>query len=127
MWNINSISWQDIGADNTRYALLEGNRDAGMFIYAFFMPANFWDPPHWHSSDARVFVAQGCLKLAYSSDITEKTKLHSFSAGSFVLVPAHAVHWDGADEDTLIFGVAQGPWSTSYLDKNVSGSAGTRD
>ncbi|MEM7738905.1 MAG: hypothetical protein AAF267_24320 [Deinococcota bacterium] len=66
------------------------------------------------------------MKLAYSSDVTDRAELHSFSAGSFVLVPANAVHWDGADEDTLIFGVAQGPWSTHYLDENVSSSAGTR-
>jgi len=123
-WFTDSIDWQDVGEDGTKYALLEGKRDAGLFSYAFFIPAGFWDPPHWHSSDARVFVAKGCLKLAYSEDIKDGA-LTSYPTGSFVLVPKKAVHFDGADEDTLIFGVAEGPWSTSYLDETIQGSAGT--
>jgi hypothetical protein len=32
-----------------------------------------------------------------------------------VHVPANEVHFDGCDTETLVFGVAQGPWSTLYV------------
>ena len=42
-WHADTIAWQELGADGTRYALLEGRRDqAGEpFSYAFFIPAGF--------------------------------------------------------------------------------------
>jgi hypothetical protein len=125
-WHIDRIPWQDIGDDGTRYALLEGRRDhAGTpFSYAFFIPAGFWDPPHWHTADARVFVARGTLYLAYGEKL-EREQLVAYPAGSYVIVPANARHFDGSDEDTLIFGMAIGPWSTHYVDASVTPSAGT--
>ena len=118
------ITWQEVGEDGTRYALLEGKRGAGTFSYAFFIPAGFWDPPHQYSSDAKVFVVKGCLELSYGDDAS-KEGLKQYPAGSFVLVPAGATHFDGAHEDTLIIGVAKGPWSTTYTDASFRGLAGT--
>jgi hypothetical protein len=125
-WNPERISWQEIGSDGTKYALLEGVRDrAGIpFSYAFFIPAGFWDPPHWHTADARVFVASGSLSLGYA-DQQDMSKAMSFSAGSYVIVPANARHFDGSNEDTLIFGTAIGPWATHYVDPSHRASAGT--
>jgi hypothetical protein len=125
-WAADAIDWQDIGADGTKYALLEGVRDkaGAAFSYAFFIPAGFFDPCHWHSADARVFVARGRLQLAYG-EVMDFSRLKTFSAGSFLLVPAGARHFDGSDVDTLIFGTAIGPWTTHYVDPSVRASAGT--
>jgi Domain of unknown function (DUF4437) len=125
-WHIDAIAWQDIAADGTKYALLEGMRDmAGVpFSYAFFIPAGFWDPSHWHTVDARVFVAKGTLYLGYADEI-DKTKAKAFPAGSYVMVPADMRHFDGSNEDTLIFGTAVGPWSTHYVNPDHQSSAGT--
>jgi len=67
-------------------------------------------------------VARWVLHLGYG-DRTEQAK--SYPAGSYVLVPAGAVHIDGSDWDTLIYGAAIGPWSTAYVDAKVVASAGT--
>jgi hypothetical protein len=125
-WHIDAIPWQDVGTDSTKYALLEGRRDqAGTpFSYAFFIPQGFWDPPHWHTADARVYVASGSLYLAYG-DTLDHDKLIAYPAGSYVIVPANARHFDGSHEDTLILGMAVGPWSTHYVDSTVTPSAGT--
>ena len=56
-WIPDTIKWQEIGSDGTRYALLEGRRDrAGeAFSYAFFIPGGFWDaPPLAHGRRPRV-------------------------------------------------------------------------
>ena len=126
--DVRRIGWQDIGADGTRYALLHGRRDlAGeAFIYAFWLPGGFWDAPHFHSADARVAVIQGELRLGYGPAFDPPAAL-PHRAGSELLVPAGAVHFDGSQVDTLILGLAVGPWITTYLDPNQRGSAGTPD
>jgi quercetin dioxygenase-like cupin family protein len=125
-WHVDTISWQEIAPDGTKYSLLEGVRDqAGVaFSYAFFIPAGFWDPAHWHTADARVFVAKGTLYLGYGDEM-DKAKAKAYPAGSYVVVPANMRHFDGSDEDTLILGMAIGPWSTLYVDPSHQSSAGT--
>ncbi|MEO7587695.1 MAG: hypothetical protein ABIS84_06665 [Arachnia sp.] len=40
--------------------------------------------------------------------------MDAYPSGSFLWVPAGAVHFDGANEDTVIIGTAVGPWDTTY-------------
>ncbi len=93
------------------------------FTYAFFIPAGVWDAPHSHSADARVFVARGVIRLGYG-DAMNKARAVAYPAGSYLLVPAGVRHFDGADQDTVIYGVAVGPWSTTYA-ADAPSSAGT--
>lgn len=125
-WRFDTIPWQTIGANGTRYALLEGHREAPgqPFTYAFAIPAGVWDAPHRHSTTARVFVASGTLRLGYGATADHRLAT-AYPAGSIVVVPGGAVHFDGADVDTVIIGVANGPWSTSYIGKGAPASAGT--
>jgi hypothetical protein len=125
-WTADTIQWQDIGLDGSKYALLEGSRTipGQAFTYAFLIPPGFWDAPHWHSADARIFVASGVLRLRYSATL-EPSQALIFPAGSLALVPANAIHFDGAEQETLIFGTATGPWSTHYVDPSAKPSAGT--
>lgn len=120
------IVWQRTNPDGTKFALLDGVRDkAGVaFSYAFFIPAGAWDKAHSHAATARVFVARGAMKLGYGDRI-DKSAATTFPAGSFLIVPAGARHFDGADVDTIIIGTAVGPWSTDYVDAAAKPSAGT--
>ena len=124
-WSPDTIPWQPANPDGTRFALLEGVRDrAGVpFTYAFFIPAGVWDGPHSHKATARVVVARGRLRLGYGKRM-DKVAASEFPVGSIVIVPAGAVHFDGAAEDTIIIGTAVGPWSTDYVDAGATPSAG---
>ncbi len=126
-WAIDSIPWQEQAADGSRFALLEGSREAPgeAFSYAFFIPAGGFDGPHAHSTTARVFVARGALKLGYGSTADPATMI-TYPQDSYVVVPARTVHFDGADVDTIIIGTATGRWATTYVDPHAGGSAGTR-
>ena len=121
----NAIPWGAAAPDGTRFALLDGQRGvAGQgFSYAFALPRGVWDKPHAHSTTARIFVLKGTLKLGWGA-VMDKARAQRFPAGSFVVVPAGAVHFDGADEETVILGVANGMWATRYEDGSA-GSAGT--
>ncbi|NBC17250.1 MAG: DUF4437 domain-containing protein, partial [Bacteroidetes bacterium] len=112
--------------DGTKYALLEGRRDVAgeAFTYAFFLPGGFFDPPHWHTADARICVLRGTLHLGYGEQYDARA-LQAFEAGTYLVVPAGAPHFDGAHEDTLIIGTAEGLWATHYVDHRVQPSAGT--
>jgi quercetin dioxygenase-like cupin family protein len=125
-WDPESIPWQRTNPNGTKFALLEGVRDQSgtQFSYAFFIPAGVWDASHSHTADARVFVARGTLYLGYGGKLN-RDKAKAFPAGSYLLVPAGAVHFDGSDTDTLIIGTATGPWATTYIAPKSLPSAGT--
>lgn len=116
-----AIPWQSPETDGTQFAVLEGDERAGTaFSYAFSIPAGTWDPPHWHTADARVVVVAGELRIGYG-DRLEQSRAAGCGVGSFLTVPAGAVHFDGADIDTIILGVATGPWSTTYVEPRGPG------
>lgn len=110
------IDWQEVAADGSRYALLRGTRDAlsGSFAFAVFLPAGCWDRPHWHSGDAQIFVARGALRLTLGREFRLE-RATEYRAGSLLWVPRDAVHYDGAEFDTVIFGVGTCPWVTRYV------------
>ena len=110
-WSPENIPWQKVDTDGSKYAVLEGDRNApGNFSYAVFLPAGVYEH-HWHSGDARVFIVKGALRVGFSENF-DKSVMKSYPAGSFVFVPANAKHTMGADEDTLFFGTGVGPWAT---------------
>jgi hypothetical protein len=115
-FDLNNISWQEIGADGTCYSLLEGDRQDPLagFSYLLKLPAGTWDRPHWHTGPARLLVLRGVLQLGLGDDFKQDQAL-AYAAGSLLYVPANEVHFDGCDTETLVFGVAQGPWATHYV------------
>lgn len=116
-FTLDAIPWEPPDSDGTRFAVLEGSREGDFpFSYAFYIPAGAWDRPHSHTADARVVVVKGELQLGYGRTL-EKDDAERFGVGSFLFVPAGAVHFDGAEEDTMIVGSAFGQWVTHYLDR----------
>jgi quercetin dioxygenase-like cupin family protein len=117
-----AIEWEQTNADGTKSATLVGTREPGVaFTYAFWIPAGVWDAAHAHAAAAHLVVARGELRLGYGSAM-RKDEAARFPAGSFLYVPAGAIHFDGADEDTLLIGTAVGPWSTDYVEHGDQGT-----
>ena len=114
--SVEAIDWQDVNPDGTKSATIVGTREAGVaFSYAFFIPAGVWDAPHSHLAASHLVVARGELLLGYGRGL-DREAAEVFPAGSFLYVPAGAVHFDGAERDTVLLGTAVGPWSTDYVD-----------
>src|SRR6266853_4242592 len=113
-WGPNSITWQNIYPDGTKWSVLEGDKDVPgkAFTYAFFIPAGYWEH-HSHNQDARVAVVSGALKVAIGPKL-DKEGAKAYPVGSFLLVPANIEHTMGADVDTVIIGTAMGPWKTHH-------------
>jgi quercetin dioxygenase-like cupin family protein len=113
-WTPENIVWQRTDSDGTKWAVLEGDKDAPgrTFTYAFFLPAGHWEH-HFHNQDARVAVVSGALKVAVGPEL-DKTGAKTYPVGSFLYVPANVQHTMGADVDTICIGTAAGPWKTHY-------------
>jgi quercetin dioxygenase-like cupin family protein len=88
-WNPETIVWQRTDADGTKWAVLEGDKDAPgkAFTYAFFLPAGHWEH-HFHNQDARVAVASGALKVSVGPEL-DKAGANTYPVGSFLYVPAN--------------------------------------
>jgi quercetin dioxygenase-like cupin family protein len=95
-WTAADIKWQDEYPDGTKYSLLEGSRDipGKAFTYAFFIPAGYYEH-HWRSSDARVAVLSGAMRVGYGESL-DKSRMQSYAVGSFLLVPANVKHSIGS-------------------------------
>jgi quercetin dioxygenase-like cupin family protein len=111
-WTAKGIQWQSTSPDGTKWAVLEGKSDVPgeAFTYAAFVPAGYSDH-HSHSSDARVAVVQGALRVGFGP---APSHFETFSVGSFLFVPANVEHTMAADEDTILIGTATGPWATHH-------------
>jgi quercetin dioxygenase-like cupin family protein len=113
-WNERSIIWPPADTDGTKFVFLEGRNDVPgrTFSYAYFMPAGHWEH-HWHSGEVRVFVMSGALRVSYGDQLDSATA-RTYRAGSFLYVPAGKPHTMGANVNTIIIGIATGPWKTQY-------------
>ena len=113
-WDAKTIQWQKVDPDGTKWSILEGHSDVAgeAFTYAAFIPAGFHNH-HWHTSDARVAVVQGTLKVSFGETL-DLQNLKAYPVGTFLLVPANVKHTMAADEDTIIIGTAIGPWGTHH-------------
>jgi quercetin dioxygenase-like cupin family protein len=120
-FSLDDIPREPAAPDGTRSATLAGDRSPGtLFSYAFAIPAGVWDHPHSHPADAHLVVARGELRLGYGPVLAPEAAAR-YPAGSFLRVPAGAVHFDGAEEDTVLIGTAVGPWSTDYASGRAPG------
>ena len=113
-WDAKTIQWQKVDPDGTKWSILEGHSDVAgeAFTYAAFIPAGFHNH-HWHTSDARVAVVQGTLKVSFGETL-DLQNLKAYPVGTFLLVPANVKHTMAADEDTIIIGTAVGPRGTHH-------------
>jgi hypothetical protein len=118
-FDLNNIHWQDVSPDGTCYTLLEGDKQdsIGGFSYLLKMSPGTWDPPHWHTGPARLLVLRGLLRVGLGDDF-RIDKAATYAVGSLLHVPTNEVHFDGCDVETLVFGVAQGPWATHYVSRS---------
>ncbi|MGP8125845.1 MAG: cupin domain-containing protein [Nitrososphaerales archaeon] len=113
-WHWSAIRWQQLNPDGTKYALLQGSREAAgeQFTYALFIPSGFVGRAHRHSGDLRVSVVRGELFLGMGSKVSRR-KMKRFPKGSYLLIPAGAPHYEATRKTTVVISAAMGPWVTT--------------
>ena len=116
VWSADILVWAENRPGGTRRAVLDGDlAKPGIVTYAFHMPDGAWFPARVHGSTARVFVLKGVLLLGQGAS-GDRSKVLRVKAGEAALVPCGTVHYEGAEGETVIVGVAEGPWTTRIVD-----------
>ncbi|HKM62247.1 MAG TPA: cupin domain-containing protein [Acidisphaera sp.] len=112
-WTPDTLPWGEPAPDGVCRAPLEGNaaQDGGAVIFAVKIPRGAWSKPHAHNQDVRVFVVSGVYRLGYGAEFTSDIA-RAYPAGSYLLVLATIRHFDGADEDAVVFVSTGGPIET---------------
>ena len=114
-----AVHWVDIpDAHGAKMAVLVGDPDKpGPYVIRVRFPPHVMDRPHWHPKDRYVTVLQGTWYAGTGNtfDVAQATPM---PAGSFMMHPAHASHWDGSatSEPVIVQISGEGPGTTTLVD-----------
>ena len=113
------IHWQDIpGGHGAQEATIAGDPTGhGLYVQRVKFPPHLMDRPHWHPNDRHVTVIKGTW-FAGTGEHFDPRRAVPMNAGSYMLHPAHALHWDGSnsDEEVIVQIVGIGPADTVPAD-----------
>ena len=111
------VKWADRpGYDGVKFAVVQGDpTKPGIYVVrAKFSPGTM-TRPHWHPEDRYVTVVQGTWYTGEGDDF-DPAKTVPLKAGSFMLHPAKAHHYDGAKDDEVIVQIIGiGPSNTTLV------------
>ena len=112
------VKWTDRpGYDGIKFAVIQGDPSKpGIYVIrAKFSPGSM-TRPHWHPEDRFVTVISGTWYTG-EGDNFDPDKTVPLKAGSFMMHPANAHHYDGAkDEEVVVQIIGIGPSATDLVD-----------
>src|ERR1700723_3373068 len=113
------LVWRDVpDGHGVQQATVFGDPDKpGLYMIRVKFPPHVMDIPHWHPNARYVTVLQGTWYAGTGSTF-DVAKAVPLKAGSFMLHPAKAVHWDGSggNEPVIVQIIGEGPAQTIQVD-----------
>jgi quercetin dioxygenase-like cupin family protein len=113
------VQWRDIpNSHGAQQAILLGDPEKpGIYVVRAKFPPHVMDAPHWHPNARYVTVLEGTW-YAGTGNTFDPAKAVPLKAGSFMLHPAKAVHWDGSagNEPVVVQIIGEGPAQTVQVD-----------
>ena len=113
------VHWVDVpGGHGAQIATLQGNPDKpGLYVIRAKFPPHVMDRPHWHPNARYVTVLQGTW-YAGTGNVFDVKHAVPMPAGSYMVHPARAPHWDGSatDETVIVQIIGYGPGTTTAVD-----------
>jgi quercetin dioxygenase-like cupin family protein len=104
------------GYDGVKFAVIQGDPSKpGVYVIRAKFSPGAMTKPHWHPEDRYVIVVSGTWYTG-EGDTFEPDKTVPLKAGSFMLHPAKAHHYDGAkDEEVVVQIIGVGPSNTTLV------------
>jgi quercetin dioxygenase-like cupin family protein len=99
-------------------ATLLGDPDKpGLYVVRAKFPPHVMDRPHWHPNARYVTVLQGTWYTG-TGDRFDLARAVPLKAGSVMMHPAKAAHWDGSagNETVIVQIMGEGPATTTPVD-----------
>ena len=116
------VHWKDIpGGHGAQEATLLGDPEkSAMYVIRVKFPPHVMDSPHWHPNARYVTVLQGTW-FAGTGDTFDAARAVPLKAGSFMMHPAKATHWDGSagNETVIVQIIGIGPADGGKVDAGM--------
>ena len=119
------VEWKDRpGYDGVKFATIQGDPSKpGIYVVRAKFSPGAMTRPHWHPEDRYVIVVSGTWWTG-EGDTFDPDKTVPLKAGSFMMHPAKAHHYDGArDEEVVVQIIGMGPSNTTLVQPG-SGNTG---
>jgi quercetin dioxygenase-like cupin family protein len=111
------VKWTDRpGYDGVKFAVVQGDPSKpGVYVIRAKFSPGAMTRPHWHPEDRFVTVLQGTWYTG-EGDAFDPDKTVPLKAGSFMMHPGKAHHYDGAkDEEVIVQIIGIGPSGTTLV------------
>ena len=103
-------------SNGRRNIFLVGRKELeGFFVERSVFPVGYRSYPHTHPVSVYVTVIGGTFNIAFTSDPDSAAVAKAYGAGSFVIIPADAPHFEWFTERTEIDIAGIGPVKTNNL------------
>jgi quercetin dioxygenase-like cupin family protein len=113
------LHWQEVpDGHGVQQAILLGDPNKpGTYVIRLKFPPHIMDVPHRHPNARYVTVLEGTWYTG-TGDTFDFSRAVPLKAGSFMLHPAKAAHWDGSggNETVVVQIIGEGPATTTQLD-----------
>jgi quercetin dioxygenase-like cupin family protein len=113
------IQWRDVrDGHGVQQAILFGDPEkSGIYVVRVRFPPRIMDVPHWHPNDRYVTVLEGTWYTG-TGETFDFAKAIALKAGSVMLHPGRAAHWDGAgsNDAVVVQIIGVGPGSSTQVD-----------
>jgi quercetin dioxygenase-like cupin family protein len=113
------LNWQEMpGGHGVKQAVLFGDPSKpGFYVMRVRFPPYTIDGPHWHPNARFVTVIEGTWYTG-TGDTFDFSTAVPLKAGSFMVHPAQASHWDGSGgpEAVVVQIMGEGPATTTQVD-----------
>jgi quercetin dioxygenase-like cupin family protein len=111
------VEWKERpGYDGVKFAVIQGDpTKPGIYVVRAKFSPGAMTRPHWHPEDRFVIVVSGTWYTG-EGDTFDPDKTQPLKAGSFMMHPAKAHHYDGAkDEEVVVQIIGMGPSATTLV------------
>jgi hypothetical protein len=118
------VVWNDRpGYDGVKFAVIQGDpAKPGLYVIRARFSPGAMTRPHFHAEDRHVTVLKGTWYTG-EGDAFDPDKTVPLKAGSYMLHPGKAHHFDGAkDEEVIVQIVGIGPSGTTVVDPKQGGT-----
>jgi hypothetical protein len=113
------IQWKDVphGHGVQQAVLLGDPAKSGIYVIRVKFPPYVMDVPHWHPNARYVTVLEGTWSTG-TGDTFDLARAIPLKAGSVMMHPAKATHWDGSAgaEAVIVQIIGEGPGTTTQVD-----------
>jgi len=108
------IQWKSPFGTGIEVAVLAGDptKPGSIYVQRVKFPPGMFSTPHFHPQDRYITVIKGTWYTG-TGETFDPDKAVPLKAGSYMMHPAKAVHWDGAkDEEVIVQIIGVGPADT---------------